>query len=143
MALHCFFPFSPFTRIAPLERGYSRAEHLPGLIGLWPREVEDYSCPGTLKIAALLRKALRIERVRGHAGHWTYDLNRHSRLVEALKSERARLKALERAVPRRQLSGVIRAQKRPAGTLHLNVAAGGRKHDQPRFLMAARSCSRP
>lgn len=36
---------------------------------------------------AKLAKALRHERERGRAGHWTYDLNRHIALAEAYRAE--------------------------------------------------------
>lgn len=75
-------------------RPYDRLEQLPKLIGLWPSEMQDFSAPGTAKILALLRKALRSERARGRAGHWTYDLNRHLVLAESLKAERAHLREL-------------------------------------------------
>lgn len=126
-----FFPqacFCRFSRPASLKRAYSRAEQLPGLIGLWPSELEDYSHPGTLKIAALLRKALRGERMRGRAGHWTYDLNRHMRLMEALKSERSRLKVLERALPKSRRAGMApRIQRRSGGTLRLVMPGSERE----------------
>ena len=52
--------------------------------------------PQTLARLALmkLRRALRAERRRGLAGHWSYDLNRHLGL-SAYKGELARL-GLER-----------------------------------------------
>jgi len=79
---------------------YDRETQLPGLIGLWPSELRDQSLLGTTKITALLRKALRSERLRGRAGHWSYDLNRHLALVEALKAERACLLDLQSASSR-------------------------------------------
>ncbi|MBZ0216223.1 MAG: hypothetical protein K8F25_06720 [Fimbriimonadaceae bacterium] len=39
------------------------------------------------KILSHLRTALRRERCQGRAGHWTYDLNRHIALSQALKME--------------------------------------------------------
>ncbi|HAH63923.1 MAG TPA: hypothetical protein DCL72_00255 [Rhizobiales bacterium] len=53
--------------------------------------------PQTLARLALmkLRRALRAERRRGLAGHWSYDLNRHLGLLSAYKGELARLR-LER-----------------------------------------------
>jgi hypothetical protein len=79
----------------PFARPYDRLAQLPRLIGLWPSEMQDFSAAGTTKILALLRKALRAERARGRAGHWTYDLNKHLALAESLKAERAHLRALE------------------------------------------------
>ncbi len=73
---------------------FERQTELPKLIGLWPSDLRDYSFEGTAKIIALLNKALRIERRRGSGGHWTYDLNRHLALSEALKFEKARLRGV-------------------------------------------------
>ena len=46
------------------------------------------------RLLARLRRALREERQRGKAGHWSYDLNRHIALAEAHKTELSRLEAL-------------------------------------------------
>jgi hypothetical protein len=70
-------------------RCYRRARDLPKLIGLWPEELQDQSLAGTLRILSKLRRALRTERVRGNAGHWSYDLNRHLGLLSAYKGELA------------------------------------------------------
>jgi hypothetical protein len=113
-----FFPaqnWSPLFRVASTKGEYRRAEQLPALLKIWPHELEDYSYPGTLKLAALLRKALRAERIRARTGHWAYDLNRHLGLMEALKAERERLKALTPAIPARASGN----QPRRAGTLSL------------------------
>jgi hypothetical protein len=59
------FPNRPKLSSTNPKSEYSRAEQLPRLLKLWPHEVEDYSYPGTLRVAALLRKALRAERRRG------------------------------------------------------------------------------
>ena len=40
-------------------------------------------------ILTRLARALRAERNRGRAGHWTYDLNRHIALKQAYAAERA------------------------------------------------------
>lgn len=34
-----------------------------------------------------MRRALRLERQRGRAGHWAYDLARHAQLLRAYRSE--------------------------------------------------------
>jgi hypothetical protein len=44
-----------------------------------------------LRVLAKLRRALRAERRRALAGHWSYDLNRHLGLLSAYKGELARL----------------------------------------------------
>ncbi len=74
---------------------YNRIEQLPRLIGLWPHELENCSEDASVRIVALLRKALRSERQRGIGGHWTYDINRHLALREALREENERLRILK------------------------------------------------
>jgi hypothetical protein len=64
---------------------------LPKLIALWPHEIEDRSEAGSLHIIAKLRRALRAERRRALASHWSYDLNRHLALLSAYEGERAAL----------------------------------------------------
>lgn len=96
-----FFPYrqktcwSP-TRHPAISRGFSREAQLPKLIGLWPSELADFSLGGTERIVAQLRKAIRAERRRAHQGHWTYDINRHLALSDALKAEEARLTGLRK-----------------------------------------------
>ena len=69
---------------------------LPRLIALWPRELSDESPEGHRHALAKLRRALRAERRRGLAGHWSYDLNRHLGLLSAYRGERALLERAER-----------------------------------------------
>lgn len=69
---------------------YDRARHLPRLIPVGPADVADDSPGGRRAILARLARALRAERNRGRAGHWTYDLNRHVGLAQAYAAERAR-----------------------------------------------------
>jgi len=61
--------------------GPARAHDLLRLLPLWPHEVADQSPAGRQRILTLLRRALRAERRRGLAGHWTYDLSRHAQLL--------------------------------------------------------------
>ena len=75
---------------------YSRPRDLPKLIALWPHELEDDSQDGIFRVLAKLRHALRAERRRGLAGHWSYDLNRHLGLLGAYKGELAALRASRR-----------------------------------------------
>lgn len=90
-------------------RCYSRARDLPCLLPLWPRELADFTPGGTLRILSKLRRALRAERRRARAGHWSYELNRHIALLAAYKGEAALLRAetLSRRGPgaARQASG--------------------------------------
>lgn len=60
---------------------------LARLLPLWPHELADLTAAGREKRLGLLRKALRAERRRGLAGHWTYDLGRHSALLQCYKRE--------------------------------------------------------
>ncbi len=86
----------PLRGVIPPATEYARADALPALLGLWPSEVEDYSIAGTEALIARLRKALRAERRRGQAGEWTYDVNRHMRLLKALKRETEFLETISR-----------------------------------------------
>ena len=110
---------SNLTCFRPDKGEYCRVRELPPLLRLWPSDVEDYSYPGTLKIVALLRNALRAERRRTRASHWAYDLNRHMGLIAALKAERERLSTLGRCLP--PACKAIRSAPagRLQGTLHL------------------------
>jgi hypothetical protein len=83
--------------------------------------MEDFSAAGTSRILALLRKAIRTERARGRAGHWTYDLNRHLALAESLKAERAHLRELDaRAVAvKRPTTKITAPAPKSSGILHL------------------------
>jgi len=67
---------------------YLRAVDLPHLIPLWPRELEDTSKEATLMIIKKLQKALRTERKRAAMGHWSYSINKHKALLEALNTEK-------------------------------------------------------
>ncbi len=73
----------------PDRRGYDRERDLPKLVALWPAEVADRSKVGRMLLLSKLRRALRAERQRGLAGHWTYDLARHRCLLLAYRAETA------------------------------------------------------
>ena len=78
---------------AAAELQYDRSRDLPPLLALWPWEIEDMTPDGRQRLVARLRRALRLERQRAIAGHWTYDLARHARLLAAYRSEVAILVA--------------------------------------------------
>lgn len=59
---------------------YDPARHLERLFPHGPP-----SAPGADR--ARLERALRVERRKARAGHWSYDLNRHIGLLQALKAE--------------------------------------------------------
>jgi hypothetical protein len=81
-----------YTVRAGAER-YDRGRHLPWLARVMPVELESDDPVVTEAIIARLERTLRAERRRGKAGHWTYDMNRHIALMQALRAERQRLKA--------------------------------------------------
>jgi hypothetical protein len=101
----------PVSERCPARSGRIRAQRSPAppvdhrtalgrLLPLWPHELEDASAPARLRVIARLRKALRAERRRGLAGHWTYDLARHVELLRLYRAELAALRAqLGSAVP--------------------------------------------
>jgi hypothetical protein len=74
---------------------YERERHLPRLLPLMPSEVADNSAGARRRIVARLARALRAERMRGRAGHWSYDLNRHIALSQAYVAERNALAATD------------------------------------------------
>jgi len=87
----------PQHRKSPPDRtGETRARDLLRLLPLWPHEIADHSPAGHRRILLLLRRALRAERQRGLAGHWTYDLSRHAQLLTLYRAECA---AAARASP--------------------------------------------
>ncbi len=67
--------------------GYERARDLPRLLPLWPHEMETPCASYHARLLAMMRCALRRERQRGLAGHWTYDLARHAQLLRAYRAE--------------------------------------------------------
>lgn len=75
----------PLTRVPfhPTQR----ENELMRLLPLWPHEVADQSPSGRRRLLGLLRRALRDERKRGLAGHWTYDLSRHAQLLALYRAE--------------------------------------------------------
>lgn len=73
---------------------YDRRRMLPRLIGAGPDLIADETRAGRLRIVKMLGRALRGERGRGRAGHWTYSLDRHVGLVQALRAEASALTAL-------------------------------------------------
>jgi hypothetical protein len=76
-----------------------RQDDLSRLVPLWPWEVQDVSLKGRLKLLARLRCALRAERRRGTAGHWTYDLARHRALLTAYRAEAKAIVVMTRGAP--------------------------------------------
>lgn len=77
----------------PMTVRYCRLTDLPRLANIWPAELNDTSFGGRQRLIAKLKRALRQERQRGLAGHWTYDLARHSQLLAAYREEERALAA--------------------------------------------------
>jgi hypothetical protein len=71
---------------------YRRGAMLPRLIPVGPEAIADDTAAGRRRILGLLARALRAERSRGRAGHWTYSLDRHVGLLQAFRAERAALR---------------------------------------------------
>ncbi len=67
---------------------YDRCVELSRVLALWPHELDDQSAEGRRRVVARLARALRAERRRGIAGHWTYDLARHMELLRLYRLER-------------------------------------------------------
>ncbi len=79
---------APLAR-TPRSEPYERARDLPQLLPLWPHEAAATSAGDHARLLARLRRALRVERMRGVAGHWAYDVARHARLLRAYRAETA------------------------------------------------------
>jgi hypothetical protein len=79
------------THRAPGEAPDDRRLYLPRVLAIGPDEIADPGEEAARRIVRRLAEALRSERARGRAGHWTYDLNRHVALIRAYKAERRRL----------------------------------------------------
>jgi hypothetical protein len=78
--------------VSDAELARCRAE-IAKLLPLWPRELADMSPAGRAHVVATLKRALRAERRRGLAGHWTYNLARHRQLLQAYRAEMAAAQA--------------------------------------------------
>jgi len=74
---------------------YDRATILPRLLPVGPDDLAPDGVAATRRLCRLLARAMRAERGRGRAGHWSYSLDRHVALVQAYRAERAHLSALE------------------------------------------------
>jgi len=74
--------------IAAGVEAYDRDRDLARLIRATASELADPSPATRRALLARLARALRAERNRGRAGHWTYDLNRHIALRQAYEAEK-------------------------------------------------------
>jgi len=73
---------------------YDRS-HLTRHMAIWPRELNDYSIPGTEQIIARVQKVLCACYAMALRDAWAYDTNRHIALLTALRCEQARLAELK------------------------------------------------
>lgn len=85
--------------VAAGRENYCREKMLPRLIRATPAELDDGSATMQRTILTRLARALRAERNRGRAGHWTYDLNRHIGLKQAYDAERQKRPGRENSRP--------------------------------------------
>jgi hypothetical protein len=87
---------------------YDRSQHLDRLLGghadLWRAAASD---PAATIVR--LKRALRSQRQLGRAGHWSYDLNRHYGLLQALKAEIARSRPHTAAIAGEKNAGALTA----------------------------------
>lgn len=84
----------PFPTVRPSGPCPGPRARLSILLPVAETDLADLSAEGRRTIVRRLERALRAERRRGRAGHWTYDLNRHLALKRALEAERAALARL-------------------------------------------------
>ena len=61
---------------------------LPHLLAIADAEIEDRTFLGRVALLAKLKRALRAERARGIARHWSYELARHTALFAVYRRER-------------------------------------------------------
>ena len=74
-------------RALPSSPRYDRSRDLPRLVRIWPQEIASDDPLVRRHILRKLAAALRAERQRGLAGHWSYDVARHSQLAVAYRAE--------------------------------------------------------
>jgi hypothetical protein len=91
---------APAGDVSDAELARCRAE-IAKLLPLWPRELADMSPSGRARLIAALERALRAERRRGVAGHWTYNLARHVQLLHAYRAETAAAQRSRASAPPR------------------------------------------
>lgn len=112
---------SASTASEAIVAGWDRERMLPRLIAVGPDELADRSRNGRLVIVRRIIAALRGERTRGRAGHWSYSLDRHIGLVQALAAERCGLPLADRE----------RIAPAPGSPPHrIDPAADGRNEDR-------------
>jgi len=71
------------------QRDYVRERDLPGLLHIFPSELCRLERRNEGVILRKLNQALRAERRRGRAAHYSYSLMRHIALMQAVAAEKA------------------------------------------------------
>ena len=94
---------------------YDRDRHLDRLLGGYAG-LRSGAAGDPALIIAKLKRALRSQRQMGRAGHWSYDLNRHFGLLQALKAELARSRAHSMAAAGRNAGGAAASGISETGT---------------------------
>jgi hypothetical protein len=72
-----------------------RCADLQRLLAAWPSEIADVSVAGRRRTVRRLERALRQERARARAGHWSYDVARHHQLARLFRAEQVALQKCE------------------------------------------------
>jgi Family of unknown function (DUF6477) len=75
---------------------YERSRILPSLLPLSSHDIQMETWTDQ-RIIRALERALRRERYQGCIHHWSYDINRHIGLLQALKAERHMAHAKQKA----------------------------------------------
>ncbi len=102
-----------------------RLRTLRRLTGREPEEGEA----GRKALVARLARALRGERQRGKAGHWSYDLNRHIALSQAYRAECAALRACRETLRAGRTKDHPTADPLPGSVSPTPTSAGPGKQD--------------
>ncbi|MBL0936199.1 MAG: cytoplasmic protein [Rhizobiaceae bacterium] len=69
--------------------------------------LEASSGPARVLLAGRLRRLIERERIRGSNRHWSYDLNRHIALKQALDAIEGREACKTKPAPRRRRQRVV------------------------------------
>lgn len=86
---------------------YDRQRDLPRLLPLLAEEVHAATIDERRRLVSLLRRALRAERMRAHAWHWTYSPSRHAALLRATRAESIELQRHKNTQLNRLQQGAI------------------------------------
>lgn len=110
-------------RVSAVFAADARTRRLARLVPLWPSEIASTDISAAERVVTALERALRGERRRGRAGHWSYDMNRHMALSRALREERMRLASLRRtgtadaSAPRRENTSAVETKSVPSSPI--------------------------